>query len=256
MTPYRARMSAIADDDADGDGHSNLIEILLGSLPGDVEDVPTKDALAQEDEQLAAYRQHSGRYRWRPFQSVQQPAVPDLPDDWGRNPIDAFIAAEHRQRGLSPRPEARPEQLLRRVYLDLIGLSPSPKEVRQFTSEYSLDPKAYDRVIDELLDHPGHGERWGRHWMDVWRYSDWAGYKDALRESQRHIWHWRDWIVESLNNDTGYDQMVMQMLAADEMKLGDDRDLRRPAIWPAITSPIVTSGWTTSSSTPRKPSWE
>ena len=77
------------------------------------------------------------------------------------------------------------------------------------------------RVVDSLLDSPQYGERWGRHWMDVWRYSDWDGYKQQLRGSQRHIWHWRDWIVQSLNDDKGYDRMVVEMLAGDELAPGD-----------------------------------
>ena len=71
--------------------------------------------------------------------------------------------------------------------------------------------------MKRLLDDPRHGERWARHWMDVWRYSDWWGLGDQLRNSQKHIWHWRDWIVESLNADTPYDEMVRLMLAADEL---------------------------------------
>jgi hypothetical protein len=117
-------------------------------------------------------------------------------------------------RGLTPRPETDKAALLRRVYLDLIGLAPTPDEIRAFLADNS--PLAYEKVVDRLLDDPRHGERWARHWMDVWRYSDWAGYKDTVRFSQPHIWHWRDWIVESLNADKGYDQMVIEMLAADE----------------------------------------
>ncbi len=84
------------------------------------------------------------------------------------------------------------------------------------------------RVVRELLEQPEYGQRWGRHWMDVWRYSysDWAGYKQEVRESQRHIWRWRDWIIESLNADKGYDQMVREMLAGDEIAPGDPDVLR------------------------------
>ncbi len=67
--------------------------------------------------------------------------------------------------------------------------------------------------MDELLSRPTYGERWGRHWMDVWRYSDWDGYKEELRGSQRNIWHWRDWIIESLNENKPYDRMIHEMLA-------------------------------------------
>src|SRR6185503_15476915 len=132
---------------------------------------------------------------------------------WARNPIDAFVAAEHGRLKLRPRPEASQEVLLRRVYLDLIGLSPTPKEQRVFLNDTS--PRAYEKVVDRLLNDPRYGERWGRHWMDVWRYSDWAGWSggNQIRDSKPHIWRWRDWIVESLNENKGYDRMVMEMLA-------------------------------------------
>jgi hypothetical protein len=91
--------------------------------------------------------------------------------------------------------------LLRRVSLDLTGLVPTVAEIRDFADDTSED--AYEKVVDRLLASPHYGERWGRHWMDVWRYSDWDGYGQEVRESQPHIWRWRDWIVESLNRDEG-----------------------------------------------------
>ena len=124
--------------------------------------------------------------------------------------------------------EARPERrsrrptgplLLRRVSLDLIGLPPTREELAAFLADTS--PDAYEKVVDRLLASPQYGERWGRHWMDVWRYSDWWGLGAEVRNSQKHIWHWRDWIVESLNADKGYDQMVREMLAADELYPND-----------------------------------
>ncbi|MEX2288117.1 MAG: PSD1 and planctomycete cytochrome C domain-containing protein [Planctomycetaceae bacterium] len=151
--------------------------------------------------------------------AYKQPVRPALPQpkraDWVRNPIDAFLAAEHEQRGLTPQSPAAKHLLLRRVYLDLVGLPPSPDELRAFLADDS--PDAYDKVVDALLESPRYGERWGRHWMDVWRYADWYGYQNELRNSARHIWRWRDWIIESLNADRPYDQMIVEMLAADEL---------------------------------------
>src|SRR5205814_3373408 len=121
------------------------------------------------------------------------------------------------------RPPAPKAVLLRRVTLDLIGLPPSPGEQAAFEGEDS--PDAYERLVDRLLASPRYGERWGRHWMDVWRYSDWAGYKAEVRESQPHVWQWRDWIIESLNADHGYDRMVREMLAGDELAPADPATL-------------------------------
>lgn len=144
--------------------------------------------------------------------------------DQSLNPIDALLAAEHDRLGLRPVAAVEKPLLLRRVYLDLIGLPPSRGQIRAFLADRR--PDAYERVVDELLASPQYGERWGRHWMDVWRYTDWFGLGDQLRYSQKHIWHWRDWIVESLNNDKGYDRMVVEMLAADELA-PTDRDALR-----------------------------
>src|SRR5690606_9320965 len=114
--------------------------------------------------------------------------------------------------------------LLRRVYLDLIGLPPTRNELQAFVNDAS--PNAYEKVVDRLLASPRYGERWGRHWMDVWRYSDWDGYQKEVRNSQPHIWRWRDWIIESLNEDKGYDRMVLEMLAGDELAPEDPEVLR------------------------------
>ena len=162
---------------------------------------------------------------------VKRPAVPNVgvpPSGGGpakagtpATPIDAFVAAEQAKRGLVPSPPADPAVILRRVYLDLIGLPPTRDELRAFLADPS--DAAYEKVVDKLLASPQYGERWGRHWMDVWRYSDWYGSRgiNEIRYSQRHIWRWRDWIIESLNADKGYDRMVVEMLAGDELAPGD-----------------------------------
>lgn len=143
---------------------------------------------------------------------------------WVRNPIDAFIASGQDSQALSPAPPADKGILLRRVYLDLVGLPPTREELSAFLADES--PNAYEAVVDRLLASPQYGERWARHWMDVWRYSDWAGYREEIRNSARHIWRWRDWIVESLNEDKGYDRMATEMLAGDELAPTDPNTLR------------------------------
>src|SRR5262249_34506576 len=97
----------------------------------------------------------------------------------------AFVAAEHERRSLEPRPEAPKEVLLRRVSIDLTGLPPTPQELRAFLADDS--PDAYERAVDRLLSSPRYGERWGRHWMDVWRYSAWAGYTGADPAHHQHL---------------------------------------------------------------------
>ncbi len=151
-----------------------------------------------------------------------------------QSPIDALINARLQTRGLQPQAEAAPEVWLRRVYLDLTGLPPSVEEVRDFLTAFAAEPHPsageppaiMQRTVDRLLASPAYGERWGRHFMDIWRYADWYGLGEQLRNSQKHIWHWRDWIVESLNADKGYDRMIVEMLAADEAA-PEDRDALR-----------------------------
>ena len=165
------------------------------------------------------------REHWA-FRRPTRPRIPEVRNPgWVRNPIDNFLAVAHEKNGLTPLPPAKKAQLLRRVSLDLIGLPPTRAELRAFLADDSEG--VYQRMVDRLLNNPHYGERWGRHWMDVWRYSDWYGRRavpDVLN-SYGQIWRWRDWIVRSLNEDKGYDRMVMEMLAADEIAPTDDESL-------------------------------
>jgi hypothetical protein len=214
-TDIASRLEFIAEEDSDGDGVPNLIELLSGHFPGDPADKPSPAEIAEAQKTLASFLKFRQSYPWKPFESVKRPPIPSVANaSWVRNPVDAFIAAEHEARGLKARPEAGKAILLRRVYLDLIGLPPTPAELHAFLEDTSSD--AYEKVVDRLLSSPRYGERWGRHWMDIWRYSDWAGWGEQVRDSQPHIWRWRDWIIESLIQDKGYDQMIVEMLAADE----------------------------------------
>ena len=149
--------------------------------------------------------------------AFQIPRHTALPADAG-NPIDALLEKSRATLGLKAQPLAERTILIRRLYLDLIGLPP--------TREQLEDTRPWESIVDELLASPQHGERWARHWMDVWRYSDWYGLGKQLRNSQKHIWRWRDWIVESLNADKGYDRMIEEMLAADELAPDDPDALR------------------------------
>jgi hypothetical protein len=160
------------------------------------------------------------------FKPPVRPVVPAINNPKSKidNAIDAFIDAEYPKRGLTAQPRADKRVWLRRVSLDLIGLPPTPEELDEFVADHS--PDAYDKVVTRLLDSPQYGQRWGRHWMDIWRYSDWWGLGAEVRNSQKHIWHWRDWIVESVNSDKGYDQMLREMLAADELYPNDLDRLR------------------------------
>lgn len=155
--------------------------------------------------------------------------IPEVEISWHAmkgeaNPIDAILSEYHDANELTPAGFAEDRQLVRRAYYDLIGLPPLDSDYAWF--EGQPESRRWEQLIDKLLASPQHGERWGRHWMDVWRYTDWYGLGAQLRFSQKHIWHWRDWIVESLNADVGYDEMIRQMLAADEIYPNDQNKLR------------------------------
>lgn len=153
-----------------------------------------------------------------PLPAVRNPAA-------ARNPVDAFVISQLEQQGMSPSAPADRATLLRRVTIDLTGLPPSRTDLHDFLADTS--PQAYERVVDRLLSSPQYGERWARHWMDVWRYADWHGRRNVPDwwNSASQIWRWRDWIVSSLNQDKGYHRMVMEMIAADEIAPEDDAAL-------------------------------
>ncbi len=143
------------------------------------------------------------------FQPVLRPAVPRVTTPFD-NPIDAFIRARLSQQSLAPSPPADKETLLRRVTLDLTGLLPSPSQVDSFLAD--TRPDAYERRVDELLQSPHYGERWGRHWLDLARYADSNGFNF---DRPREMWAYRDWVINALNADMPYDQFAIEQLAGD-----------------------------------------
>ncbi len=146
------------------------------------------------------------------FQRIERPRLPEL-ETKHENPIDAFLRAQHQMHSLQVQPPAARPLRIRRLYLDLVGLPPTAAQLQ--------DTRPWEEIVAERLADPQHGARWARHWMDVWRYSDWYGLGAQLRNSQKHMWHWRDWIVDSLNADKGYDRMIEEMLAGDELAPDD-----------------------------------
>ncbi len=148
------------------------------------------------------------------FRPIARPDVPEVQDaDWVANEIDAFILAGLEERGLTPNPEADRRQLVRRLYYDLLGLPPTLEEVEAFVNDDS--PDAWSRLIDRLLESPHYGEHWARYWLDLVRYAESNSYE---RDNPKpFVWRYRDYVIESFNNDVPYDQFVMEQLAGDEL---------------------------------------
>ncbi|MCA9072118.1 MAG: DUF1549 domain-containing protein, partial [Planctomycetaceae bacterium] len=151
------------------------------------------------------------------FQPVGQPKVPNTKDSWLRNPVDAFVLSKLQKEGLKVSPEADRRTLIRRLSYTLTGLPPTPDEVASF--ENDPDPRAYERLVDRLLDSPHYGEHWGRKWLDLARYSDTKGYVYAREERfWVHAWAYRDWVVQAFNRDLSYNRFLLLQIAGDQIE--------------------------------------
>jgi hypothetical protein len=155
--------------------------------------------------QGAAWQKH-----WS-FVPPKSPPLPTVRDSARiRNPIDAFVLARLERDGLRPAPEAEPATLLRRASLDLIGLPPSPAEVDALLRD--KDPGAFERAIDRLLASPRYGEKMAARWLDAARYADTNGYQT---DAERHMWRWRDWVIEAFNSNMPFDRFTIEQIAGD-----------------------------------------
>ncbi len=165
---------------------------------------------AKEKETLSAWVAAGAKYdaHWS-FVRPERPLTPLFPAD-STNPIDAFIAQKLRERDLHFSPPADRYTLIRRVYLDLVGVPPTPEEVDAFVKDQA--PDAYERVVDRLLASPLYGERWARKWLDLARYADTNGYE---KDRRRSVWPYRDWVIAALNADMPFDRFTIEQLAGD-----------------------------------------
>jgi cytochrome c551/c552 len=150
---------------------------------------------------------------WWSFQPIERPAVPKSGDPWVRNEIDEFVIAKLREKNLKPSPPAVKRDLVRRVYYDLTGLAPSIEDIEAFERDES--PEAWPKLVEKLLASPRYGEKWGRHWLDLVRYSDTAGFE--LDGYIHDAWRYRDWVIESFNKDKPYDLFIREQVAGDEL---------------------------------------
>ena len=147
------------------------------------------------------------------FTSPLRPALAQVKDtQWCRTPVDRFILARLESEGLQPSAEADKITLLRRLYLDLIGLPPTIEQVDSFVKDGS--PDAYEKQVEKLLNSPHYGERWGRHWLDAARYADSDGFE---KDKSRQIFFYRDWVINAFNRDLPYNQFIIEQIAGDQL---------------------------------------
>jgi len=205
--------------------HSELIHRIFSTDPD--EQMPPADSgrslsdlqkqtLVRWIESGAPWEQH-----WA-FTAPQKPPVPEVSGSefaaWAKSEIDRFILAKQMASGLSPSPVAEPEILVRRMFLDLIGLPPAIDEADQWIEKLrtASDSASAHRVCEKLADHllarPEYGERWARSWLDLARYADTNGYE---KDRPRSIWPYRDWVIQALNEDMPFDQFTIEQIAGD-----------------------------------------
>jgi hypothetical protein len=163
--------------------------------------------LTQWVAQGAGYEAH-----WA-FTSPVRSAAPEVKNErWVRTPIDRYILSRLESEGLHPAPEADRITLLRRLYLDLIGLPPTPNQVDEYLQDQS--PNAYEKQVEKLLSSPHYGERWGRHWLDAARYADSDGFE---KDKSRDIYFYRDYVIDAFNRDLPYDRFIKEQIAGDQL---------------------------------------
>ncbi len=152
----------------------------------------------------------AGRKHWA-YQPLQALAVPGVKNtSWPINDIDRFVLARLEMAGMQPGPDATKIVLVRRLYFDLIGLPPTPREITQFINDKS--PQAYENLVDRLLASPRFGERCGRHWLDVSRFAESMSLRGRIL---KHAWRYRDYVIDAFNNDKPFDRFLTQQLAGD-----------------------------------------
>ncbi|MCC6152302.1 MAG: DUF1549 domain-containing protein, partial [Candidatus Hydrogenedentes bacterium] len=148
-------------------------------------------------------------WAFRPVMNITPPVVEN--SDWIANPIDAFILDTLRSNSLHPSAVADKRTLIRRVYLDVLGLPPTPEEVAAFVSDGSAD--AYEKLVDQVLASPHFGERWARHWLDIIRFAETNGFE--TNTPRRNAWHYRDYVIQAFNEDKPYSDFIKEQLTGD-----------------------------------------
>lgn len=163
-----------------------------------------------------------GRQFWA-FQPVQEPKLPKGNGRWQQSGLDRLVQSKHQELGLSPAEPAPAASLLRRLHFDLTGLPPSPDKVVRFLSNHKNDPAAaIAKVVDQLLDSPQFGERWGRHWLDVARYAESTGMERNCTYPQ--AWRYRDYVIQAFNDDKPFDQFIREQIAGDLLAASSDEE--------------------------------
>ncbi len=201
---------------------SSIVAALLAALGSPI----TTDAASPE-----------GTTNWWAFETVRPTPVPTPKGAAPANPIDAFVQTRLDAQGLALNPEAKPTELIRRLWFDLVGLPPTAEAIARFERDPS--PAAWAREVDALLASPRYGERWGRHWLDVARFAQSNGYERDAEKAQS--WRYRDYVIRAFNQDTPYDRFIREQLAGDE--IGDELREADGSIGQAWQDGVIATGF-------------
>jgi hypothetical protein len=198
----------------------SLSDAEIKLIAGWIRDLPPSELVSSND------------WRW-PFQTPQKKEPPAVRDpNWVKNPIDAFILARLEKEGLQPAPKTNKRTLARRVFLDLVGMPPTPDELSAFLRDESSE--AFEKLVDKLLADKRYGERWGRHWLDLARYGETSGLEGD--GALGNVWRYRDWVIDAFNSNMPYDRFVIQQLAG-----GDEHSKTRNNYQPDVQGYIPTA---------------
>jgi mono/diheme cytochrome c family protein len=232
---------------------SHVIQLVTGKNPDEV--MPPKgDRLTSAEIQLLrAWIDQGAKFpgidshvrpelttdHWS-FKPVKRPSVPpvdgDGPDPFVGNEVDAFVLAKLEENGLRPSGQADRETLIRRLYLVMHGLPPTPEAVQAFVTD--TRPDAYEALVDRVLTSPHYGERWARHWLDVVRYADSNGFE--TNRERKTAYHYRDYVIHALNEDKPYDEFIFEQLAGDAMGVDAATGFLVAGPYDIVKSPDIT----------------
>jgi hypothetical protein len=213
---------------------SSALEKLIDWIASNAPEVADEPDLAGTPFDPLVGEKDRDFWSFRPPKDIVPPVLPAA--EPVRNPVDAFVLAKLQQQKLTFAPEAPRAVLVRRLFFDLTGLPPTPEEVEAFVAD--PDPRAYERLIDRLLESPRYGERWGRYWLDL------AGYSDAEGRREQHLprlfaYRYRDYVIQAFNADKPYDRFLLEQIAGDELT-----DYERvPRITPEIYDNLVATAF-------------
>ncbi len=224
---FNNAVGAIGVSAAQSDLFSNPVATIGAATPSAQVKAEVAGEKKDADKTVVAELKPSAKSNHWSYQPIQRPADPSVNDkSWVRTPIDAFVLAKLEAKGIKPSPDADRAAFIRRATLDVWGIIPTPEQVKDFTEDTA--PNAYEKLVDRLLSSPKYGERQARRWLDLARYADSTGFQND--DTRPNLWRYRDYVINSFNQDKPYSRFIQEQLAGDE-------------IWPDNQDALIATGY-------------